>query len=141
MQYIRGSHLWNKTYAPNLFISQTPMLDAEDPKLPDIENNLEKYDIVTVPANPGDIIIHDVMTVHGSGGNLSKTQNRRAMSFRYCGDDITYYDRPGAIPQPYITTNLPDNAPLYSKDYPLVWPRPYPNAKIASLFSDMPVEN
>lgn len=137
MQYIRGSHLWNKTYAPNLFITQTPMLDAEHPKLPDIENNLGQYDIVTIPANPGDVIIHNVMTVHGSGGNRSKDKNRRAMSFRYCGDDITYFDRPGAIPQPYISANLANGSPLYSKDYPLVWPRPYPNAKIAAMFEDM----
>lgn len=135
MQYIRGSHLWNETYAPNLFITQTTMLDAENPKLPDIENNLEQYDIVTVEANPGDVIIHNVMTVHGSGGNMSKDQNRRAMSFRYCGDDITYYDRPGAIPQPYISQNLDNGAPLYSKDYPLVWPKPFPEAKIAPLFA------
>lgn len=136
MQYIRGSHRWNTQFAPNLFITQTPMLDAEDPKLPDIESNPDAYDIVTVEAAPGDIIIHDVMTVHGSGGNTSSTQNRRAMSFRYCGDDIRYYDRPGAIPQPYITEHLNDGDPLYSSDYPLVWPKPAPNMKISSLFQD-----
>jgi len=136
MQYVRGSHLWGKTFAPNMFITQTPLLDAEHPKLPDIENNLCDYDIVTVEAEPGDIIIHDVMTVHGSGGNKSKTDTRRAMSFRYCGDDIRYFDRPGAIPQPYIEGNLPDGAVLYGEDYPLVWPKPFPNAKLASLFAN-----
>jgi len=137
MQYVRGSHLWDKQFAPNMFITQTPMLDAEDPKLPDIEARPEDYDIVTIEAEPGDIIIHDVLTIHGSGGNLSKEQTRRAMSFRYCGDDIRYYDRPGAIPQPYITKPLPDGSPLYSDDYPLVWPKPAPNLKIAPLFAGM----
>ena len=140
MQYVRGSHKWGETFAPNLFISQTPIAEAEHPKLPDIEGNLEDYDIVTIEANPGDVIIHDVMTVHGSGANMSPDQNRRAVSLRYCGDDIRYFERPGAIPQPHIAVNLPDGAPLFSKDYPLVWPRPYPEAKIAHLFENMPID-
>lgn len=140
MQYVRGSHLWNETYAPNVFIAQTPFFDAEDQRLPDIEGNMESFDIVTVEAEPGDVIIHNVMTVHGSSGNLSRDKNRRAISFRYCGDDIRYFDRPGAIEQPHISENLPDGAPLYSKDYPLVWPRPHPSAKLAPFFEGMPYD-
>jgi len=79
-----------------------------------------------------DIIIHDVLTVHGSGGNLSHDAIRRAVSFRYCGDDITYFDRPGAIPQPYFQgIDMEDGQSLFCKDYPLVWPRPHPKAKIS----------
>jgi len=137
MQYIRGSHLWKTQFAPNLFITQTLMLDAQDPKLPDIELNPDAYDIVTIEADPGDIIIHDVMTIHGSGGNMSNDQTRRAMSFRYCGDDITYYNRPGAVPQPYITNHLEDGEPLYSNDYPLVWPKPTPDMKLAPLYKNI----
>jgi len=140
MQYVRGSHLWDKTYAPNLFISQTTIFDATDEKLPDIDNNPDQFDIVTVEASPGDVIVHNVMTVHGSQGNQTNDQNRRAISFRYCGDDIRYYDRPGALEQPHIANKLPDDAPLYSKDYPLVWPRPHPSAKIAPIFEDMPID-
>lgn len=140
MQYIRGSHLWDKSFAPNVFISQTPIFDAEDGKLPDIEGNMDDFDVVTIEANPGDVIIHNVMTVHGSSGNLSQDKPRRAISFRYCGDDIRYYDRPGAIEQPHIAVNLPDGSPLYSKDYPLVWPRPYPSAKLAPFFEGMPFD-
>jgi len=92
-----------------------------------------------VEADPGDIIIHNVMTVHGSGGNMSRDQTRRAISFRYCGDDIRYYERSGAIPQPYISNSLPDGAPLYSEHYPLVWPKPAPNIKLAPLFKDQPL--
>jgi hypothetical protein len=140
MRYIRGSHLWGKQFAPNLFISQTKIFDALDDQLPDIENNIEEYDVEVVEANPGDIIIHNVMTVHGSTGNRTSDRNRRAISFRYCGDDIRYYDRPGALEQPHIANNLPDGAPLYSKDYPLVWPRPHPSAKLAPFFEGMPYD-
>jgi ectoine hydroxylase-related dioxygenase (phytanoyl-CoA dioxygenase family) len=140
MQYVRGSHKWGKSFAPNVFISQTTIFDAEDQKLPDIEGNSDDFDIVTVDAKPGDVIIHNVMTVHGSSGNLSHDKGRRAISFRYCGDDVRYFDRPGALEQPNIAVNLPDGAPLYSKDYPLVWPRPYPSAKLAPFFEGMPYD-
>jgi len=137
MEYIRGSHKWGEAFAPNVLISQSthPMSPFE--KLPDIEANPDKYDIVSFDVQPGDVIIHHVMTVHGSRGNMSKDRLRRAISFRYCGDDVRYLDRPGAVVQPYLQDQLDDGDSLYSKDYPLVWPRPYPGAKLAPLFSDM----
>jgi len=132
MEYIRGSHLWGKTYAPNPFVSQSPEPLSPHERLPDIEADRENYDIISFDVEPGDVIIHDVLTVHGSGGNLSHDAIRRAVSFRYCGDDITYFDRPGAIPQPYFQgIDMEDGQTLICKDYPLVWPRPHPEAKIS----------
>lgn len=142
MQYIRGSHLWGESYAPNLLFSQSthPMSPFE--KLPDIEANSDNYDIISFDVQPGDVIIHHVMTVHGSSGNKSKDRFRRAISFRYCGDDVSYFDRPGSAVQPYLQEPLEDGERLYSKDYPLVWPRPYPGVKLAPLFADtVPISN
>jgi len=121
MEYIRGSHLWDKVYAPNLLVTQS--IDPTSPyeKLPDIEKYREKYDIISFDVKPGDVIVHHVKTVHGSGGNKSKTNMRRACAFRYCGDDIRYFEKPGAIEQPYITEGLPNGSPLVSSDYPLVY--------------------
>lgn len=137
MEYIRGSHKWGESYAPNVLISQSTHPMSPFDKLPDIESEPEKYDIVSFDVQPGDVIIHHVMTVHGSRGNMSKNRLRRAISFRYCGDDVRYLDRPGAVVQPYLQDQLNDGDPLYSKDYPLVWPRPYPGAKLSPLFADM----
>lgn len=139
MEYVRGSHLWDKIYAPNPFITQSPEPLSPHERLPDIEASPEDYDIISFDARPGDVIIHHVLTVHGSGGNTSLDQNRRAVSFRYCGDDITYFDRPGAIPQPYFQgVGMQDGQSLMCKDYPLVWPRPYPEAKISGLWPYLP---
>jgi len=121
MEYIRGSHLWGKTYAPNLLISQS--IDPTSPyeKLPDIEGSREDYDIISFDVEPGDVIIHHVKTIHGSGGNTSADAMRRAIAFRYCGDDIRYFDKPGAIEQPYISTKLKNGAKLTGSDYPLAY--------------------
>ncbi|MEQ9434691.1 phytanoyl-CoA dioxygenase family protein [Hyphomonas sp.] len=132
-QYVRGSHLWGQTFAPNVFVSQTPISTSTEIRCPDIEAAPELYNIVSFDVEPGDVIIHDVRTVHGAGGNRSDTW-RRAMSFRYCGDRIRYRDRPGAIPQAGVAHDLRDGDRLFSADYPVVWPKPWPGLRLAEAF-------
>lgn len=133
MQYVRGSHKWGETYAPNVFISQTPMASSPEKRCPDIEADPSKYDIISFNVQPGDVIIHHVMTVHGAGGNPSDTW-RRAVSFRYCGDMVRYLDRPGAIRQIGLSGHLRDGQKLFSKDYPIVWPKPWPGFSLSEAY-------
>lgn len=137
LEYIIGSHKWGREFAPNLLVSQTITTDSAGEKLPDIEADRDAYDIVRVDVDPGDVIFHDVMVIHGSSGNKTADRPRRGLSFRYCGDDIRYQTKPGAIPQPWIVNKPEDGAPLYSYDYPRVWPRPFPRAPISTLFSEL----
>ncbi|MGB6230169.1 MAG: phytanoyl-CoA dioxygenase family protein [Litorimonas sp.] len=122
MEYIRGSHRWGQTYAPSIFFAQSASPVSPYEKLPDIEGNRSAYDIVSFDCEPGDVIVHHVMTIHGSGGNCSTDRDRRALSFRYCGDDIRYFDKPGAIEQQYTQTSPRNGDRLNTHDYPLVWP-------------------
>jgi hypothetical protein len=133
MQYVRGSHRWGETYAPNVFVSQTPFASSPETRCPDIEGAPENYDIVSFDVAPGDVIIHHVKTVHGAGGNPSDRW-RRAVSFRYCGERVRYFDRPGAIAQVGITHDLKDGDRLFARDYPVVWPKPWPGLRLAELF-------
>ncbi|WP_273184074.1 phytanoyl-CoA dioxygenase family protein [Hyphomonas adhaerens] len=133
MQYVRGSHKWGETYAPNVFISQTPFRSSPEKRCPDIEAEPDKYDIVSFDVEPGDVIIHHVKTVHGSGGNRSDSW-RRAVSFRYCGDEVRYLDRPGAIQQVGVAHDLNDGDRLFSKDYPVVWPKPWPSLSLSDAY-------
>lgn len=133
MQYVRGSHKWGETYAPNVFISQTPFRSSPEKRCPDIEAEPAKYDIVSFDVEPGDVIIHHVKTVHGSGGNRSDNW-RRAVSFRYCGDEVRYLDRPGAIQQVGVAHDLNDGDRLFSEDYPVVWPKPWPSLSLSDAY-------
>jgi hypothetical protein len=121
MQYVRGSHLWGPTYKPNLFVTRSYFGEAEGVELPDIESQREQYDIVTYATRPGDIIVHHYKTLHGSGGNASTKRLRRALSVRYCGDDVTYRFRPSAPPQPHHRHTLRDDDPVDSEQFPVVW--------------------
>jgi len=133
MQYVRGSHKWGETYAPNVFVSQTPIRSSPERRCPDIEGAMDAYDIVSFDVQPGDVIIHHVMTVHGSGGNCSD-QWRRAVSFRYCGDEVRYLDRQGAIQQVGVAHDLSDGDRLFSADYPVVWPKPWPGFRLSDAY-------
>jgi len=123
MEYVRGSHRWGQIYAPNIFFAQSASPISPYETLPDIEGHRDDYDIVAFDCEPGDVIIHHVMTVHGSGGNISADRQRRAVSLRYCGDDIRYFDKPGAIEQQFTTAPHVNGDRLNPLDYPIVWPK------------------
>jgi hypothetical protein len=124
MQYVRGSHKTGTLYRPNVFVSQTALPGSEGATLPDIEGNPEAHDLVHFNVEPGDIIVHHYKTIHGSGGNLSRYQPRRALTIRYCGDDIRFKARPGVPRQLKQTTPVIDGAPLDGVDFPVVWRLP-----------------
>ena len=123
MQYWRGSHRSGKLYQPNVFITQTPLPGAKGEPLPDIEGNVDQYDIVYFEVEPGDVLVHHYRTVHGAGGNLSRYQVRRAASIRYCGDDIRFETRSWAPKQLHHKTRLNDGDKLSGPDFPVVWTR------------------
>ncbi len=123
MMYVRGSHKDGKWYQPNVFFSQAPLPGAEGDELPDIEGHLDDYDIVHFDVEPGDVIVHDYRTVHGTGGNMSRYQVRRVASVRYCGDDIRFKTRPWAPKQLHHKQRLPDGSRLCAPDFPVVWRR------------------
>ncbi len=118
LEYIRGSHRWDETFAPNMFFAQTTLPGAPSDKLPDIEGNRDDYEIVRVDAQPGDVIFHHGLTVHGAGGNRSE-RIRRAISFRFFGPECRYCLRPGSLPQSWVHHGLETGDPLECRDYPV----------------------
>ena len=80
-----------------------------------------------------------LLSVRGAGPSAALASSarpppRRAVSFRYCGDTVRYYDRPGAIPQVGVSHGLKDGDRLFAADYPIVWPKPWPGLRLAGLF-------
>jgi|TARA_R110002072_G_scaffold272718_1_gene432902 ectoine hydroxylase-related dioxygenase (phytanoyl-CoA dioxygenase family) len=121
VEYLRGSHRWGKKY---LAISFDPAQTYEEdlPRLPDIENNRQDYDIVSFELAPGDCTIHHGLTLHGAQPNRTANQRRRAYIQRWAGDDVTYNPRPNLqkmLRDPMIAAG----APLDCELFPQVWPR------------------
>ncbi len=100
LEYVRGSHLWNKRfkavspdYHPYLMSS-----DLEDP--PDVNANRSEYDVVNWDMEPGDVLMFHPLTLHGSPGNSTTTRRRRALSTRWLGDDVVYAPAKARMPLP-----------------------------------------
>ncbi len=120
--YIPGSHNWLQMYKPNIFVSEMPFPGSVGIEMPHIEANPEAYDVQYLDADPGDILVHHFLTIHGSEGNRTGNR-RRAFSLRYCDGDTAYRYRPGAPLQPLHKLNAKDGDLLDDLIHPKVWPR------------------
>ena len=49
--------------------------------------------IMGVDSEPGDVVVHHVMTLHGAPGNAHSDRRRRGLATRWCGDDAVYDPR------------------------------------------------
>jgi len=95
LEFARGSHRWERTFRPNLFVTTMALPDTEGEDVPDARTQRD-WDLVSFDTEPGDITVHHARTVHGAGGNASATARRRAISVRYTGDDARFRHRRGA---------------------------------------------
>lgn len=95
VQYVAGSHRWD-----TMFRAITPDNDPAftDPNLspcPDYSDPATAGDlpVLTWDMEPGDVLAHHPLTVHGASGNASLTQLRIGLSIRYLGDDVRWDPR------------------------------------------------
>jgi len=97
LEFVRGSHL--KTLYNGSSFSEdddTAPLYAENtlPRLPDIEKERNRWDIMSFSVDPGDVVIFHPGTLHGGAPTHAGGQ-RRTISLRYFGPDATFVERPG----------------------------------------------
>jgi len=123
VEFIRGSHKWNRWFQPEVFgkteaISQYER-NPEFEDIPDIESERDKYDIISWDLAPGDVYVFHGLTVHGAGGNTCEATRRRGYTVRYTGDDVVYDMRKG-LSQPLVCDELQSGDPLDSVRYPVV---------------------
>lgn len=125
VEYILGSHKWGKFYRP-----VTP---DEDPNFanPDLEpcpNFSERYGDPSLrfkswDLEPGDMVCHHPLTVHGAGGNKSSTQRRIGLSVRFIGDDAQWDPRPYTVKIPRPPRVAVGAHPSDDDVFPVIWQR------------------
>jgi ectoine hydroxylase-related dioxygenase (phytanoyl-CoA dioxygenase family) len=135
LEYVRGSHDWNRVFHPESFrndpaqAARMAKLDGE--KIPDIAAAREKYEFLSWDMQPGDILIHHGMSIHGAPANNSRSTRRRGYSVRWVGDDARWDPRPGileTIPGPSLLPMPTERgAPMDSEAFPVISPRHRPS--------------
>jgi len=101
LEYVRGSHLWNKRFRPQRpgtaalpekEDGMEPAPDFDDPGLRDAHSML-RWDM-----EPGDVLCHHPLVLHGAAGNSGTSLSRIGLSVRYFGDDAVW--NPGEYSMP-----------------------------------------
>ena len=97
LEFVRGSHR-GRLFNGSAFTGDddtAPLYDeAEMPRVPDIEADRARFDIVSWPVEPGDALVFHPSTLHG-GGHTETGGERRTISLRFFGDDCNFVQRPG----------------------------------------------
>ena len=119
-EFIEGSHNWNKQFLPTKFFGNNyEHKDEEFQSIPNIEDNKDKYKILSWKFNLGDAVAFKFSTIHGAPENISKNR-RRAFSVRFTGDDATYIKRKGEMSPPFPELKLKNGDILDSDTFPLL---------------------
>ena len=96
LEFVRGSHLGPR-YNPVAFIAEddtAPLYpDSELPRIPDIEAERARWDIVSWPSEPGDVFVFHATTLHGGGATQAGAM-RRSLAMRFVGNDVVKKDLP-----------------------------------------------
>lgn len=123
VEYIRGSHKWDRWFQPETFAptkAHAYEQNANYEPMPDIEAHRDDYDMIIYDMEPGDLLVFHSLTIHGAAGNTNPTTSRRGYSIRYAGDDVRYDERPGTSDKLY-ESSLSNGQVLDSDRFPVVW--------------------
>jgi ectoine hydroxylase-related dioxygenase (phytanoyl-CoA dioxygenase family) len=91
LEFVRGSH-WGVRFAA---ASRSDANDVVRPPVPDIEANRDRYDIVSWPMEPGDVLVFHPAILHG-GAPTRVGARRRTLSMRFFGRNAVFAPRPGS---------------------------------------------
>jgi hypothetical protein len=107
LRFLRGSHLRHAGWR-----ERGVRADALVAASPD--------DVRVCPVRRGDVVVHDVATIHGAAANTSSAA-RRAWALRFAGDDARFLLRP-ARREHREWYGLKDGDPLIGPRFPVAWP-------------------
>jgi ectoine hydroxylase-related dioxygenase (phytanoyl-CoA dioxygenase family) len=97
LEFVRGSHR-GVMYDGSRFDPKddtAPLYgDGSLPRLPNIEAQRDRWDILSWAIEPGDVLIFHPGMLHGGAGTR-KGRRRRTLSLRFFGPDAVFAPRPG----------------------------------------------
>ncbi|MEL6891658.1 MAG: phytanoyl-CoA dioxygenase family protein, partial [Actinomycetota bacterium] len=111
MRFLAGSHRWNRWFVPRRFVDHESYAPADGrfEVVPDVDDLIatdpDRHRVLAFDVEPGDVVAFHYRTLHDAPGNTLATR-RRAVSFRWIGDDATFATRPWQVSPPYDADGL-----------------------------------
>ena len=122
LEFVRGSHRWKHRYKAITPNYDPYMMDSELPPSPDYARQRDEVELLGWDMEPGDVLLFGPVVCHGSAENKSTTQDRRALAFRYSGDDVVFAPRHATMPLLW-EHGLEPGERLGGSLFPQVWPQ------------------
>jgi ectoine hydroxylase-related dioxygenase (phytanoyl-CoA dioxygenase family) len=122
LRFIAGSHKWNKRFIPKRFKDQTAYVESAHDfvHLPPVEE-LNAHEVISTPVQLGDAVAFHYRTLHCAPGTAGTgVRLRRAVSFRYVGDDAVFASRPWETSPPLEGNGLQFGDALNDPRFPVV---------------------
>ena len=122
LRFIAGSHKWNKRFIPKRFKDQNAYVESAHDfvHLPTVEE-LNAHVVISTPVQLGDAVAFHYRTLHSAPGTAGTgVQLRRAVSFRYVGDDAVFATRPWKTSPPLEANGLKPGDALEDPRFPIV---------------------
>ena len=121
LKCISKSHLTGKIHRPKRFNGNDLYENDNTEEMPDIENNLDSYNILAWDMEPGDAIAFDFRIIHGASANFNESLRRRVFSARCVGEKTRFIDRKGKGSPPFDHIKLNTGDKLDVEDFPVVY--------------------
>ena len=122
--FLAGSHEGHRTYVPRRFKTLEPLVGDTSTyaPFPDIDEDRDAENLRAFDLEPGDAIAFDYHTLHNAPPNTSSVR-RRAVSFRFVGEDVRYVARSHEVspPFPEMGLKLAMGDKLPEDWFPIVW--------------------
>ena len=122
IEYVAESHRWGRDFRPQRFDGSALYAGDDAEAVPNVEQERDRLRILGWQMQPGDAIAFDFRCLHGAPANTT-TNRRRAVTFRWVGDDARFAKRKGRTSPPFPHLTFEDGAPFEGPDFPMVWPR------------------
>jgi ectoine hydroxylase-related dioxygenase (phytanoyl-CoA dioxygenase family) len=94
LEFVVGSHLWERAYRAPAFTAGQLVGDPADPAVPADSEIREQHVVAAPDLAAGDAVVFHAALLHGAGPNLSADLRRRALVTRWAGADVRFEPRP-----------------------------------------------
>ena len=122
IEYVKGSHLWGKTFKPQRFDGTDLYENDKRDSVPDMTKANDDYDILGWEMKAGDAVAFHFRTLHGAPANQSPNR-RRVISLRWVGDDAVFAARKGPTSPAFPELDYQAGQPFEGADFPIIYPR------------------
>ena len=127
LEWIRGSHGWRRVFEPDPFDGGGHFETVHEgrERIPDIDAERDKHDIVMFETEPGDCIVDYATVLHSAGDNDTDAP-RRAVTYALFGDDARFQAIPpsrGVEDTRDLGLKTGDPFPPDHELAPRIWPK------------------